>query len=181
MTAGRAALIRLIDQCQKALLEPGISALEIHKLMYFMQESGEPLRLSYAKGPHGPFAENLKVVLELLEGHYTIGHSDGGDSPTKEIDLLPSAREAAEKFLLKQDATFTHFERVAALIDGYESALGLELLASVHWAVTKEEAKGSKAAYEAISAWGTHKQKFSERQIELSYNTLVQNEWLSEP
>jgi O-acetyl-ADP-ribose deacetylase (regulator of RNase III) len=180
MTAGRAALIRLIDQCQKELLEPGISALEIHKLMYFMQESGEPLRLSYAKGPYGPFAENLKIVLELLEGHYTIGHCDGGDSPTKEIDLLPGAREEAEKFLVKQDATLARFKRVSDLIEGYESAFGLELLASVHWAVTKEDAKGSKAAYEAISSWDTHKQKFSERQIELSYNTLVQNEWLSD-
>ena len=38
MTPGRAALIVLIRQCLSGLLDPFISLLEIHKLMYFLSQ-----------------------------------------------------------------------------------------------------------------------------------------------
>jgi len=63
MTVGRAALLGLMDRYLKAVMDPFISLLEIHKLMYFMQESGENLRLNYAKALYGPYAENLRHVL----------------------------------------------------------------------------------------------------------------------
>ncbi|MDE0199733.1 MAG: hypothetical protein OXK78_16125 [Caldilineaceae bacterium] len=49
MTAGRAALAGLMDRYTRALLDPFVTLLEAHKLLYFMQESGEPLRLRYRK------------------------------------------------------------------------------------------------------------------------------------
>jgi hypothetical protein len=36
---------------------------EVHKLMYFMHEAGEPLRLRYLQAPSGPYAENLSHLL----------------------------------------------------------------------------------------------------------------------
>lgn len=42
----------------------------IHKLMYFVQEAGEPLRLRYTKALYGPYAENLRQVLAHVEGHF---------------------------------------------------------------------------------------------------------------
>lgn len=35
---------------------------EIQKLMYYLQEAGQPLRPGIAKGRYGPYAENLKPV-----------------------------------------------------------------------------------------------------------------------
>ena len=49
MTAGRAALAGLMDRYTRALLDPFVTLLEVHKLLYFMQASGEPLRLRYRK------------------------------------------------------------------------------------------------------------------------------------
>lgn len=45
MTPGRAALVELMDRYLKGLLDPFVTLLEVHKLMYFMQEAGENLRL----------------------------------------------------------------------------------------------------------------------------------------
>ena len=45
MTLGRAALIALVDRYLKGLLDPFVSLLEVHKLMYFLQEAGLELRL----------------------------------------------------------------------------------------------------------------------------------------
>ena len=47
MTVGQAALIALMDRYLKALLDPFVSLLEIHKLMYFLQETGQELKLQY--------------------------------------------------------------------------------------------------------------------------------------
>jgi O-acetyl-ADP-ribose deacetylase (regulator of RNase III) len=47
MTAGRAALVELMHRYLAGLLDPFVTLLEVHKLMYFLQEAGEPLRLRY--------------------------------------------------------------------------------------------------------------------------------------
>ncbi|MCL6540932.1 MAG: macro domain-containing protein [Roseiflexus sp.] len=50
MTPGRAAMVVLMERYLVGLLDPFISLLEVHKLMYFLQEAGEPLRLRFTKG-----------------------------------------------------------------------------------------------------------------------------------
>lgn len=69
--------------------------LEVHKLMYFMQEAGEPLRLKYQKAAYGPYSENLRHVLHAIEGHLVSGYADGGDAPNKQLKLVPGAIEDA--------------------------------------------------------------------------------------
>jgi len=83
MTPGRAALVELVNRYLNGLLDPFVTLLEVHKLMYFMQEAGEPLRLKYRKAIYGPYAENLRHVLKEIEGHFVCGYADGGDKPDK--------------------------------------------------------------------------------------------------
>jgi len=66
------------------LLDPSVTLLEVHKLLYFMQYAGEPLRLEYKKATYGPYAQNLRHVLNAIEGHLIIDYADGGDAPNKE-------------------------------------------------------------------------------------------------
>ena len=42
-----------------------MTLLEIHKLMYFMDVAGEPLKLEFKKGYYGPYSEKLRHVLRL--------------------------------------------------------------------------------------------------------------------
>ncbi len=72
-------------------MDPFVTLLEVHKLMYFMQEAGEPLRLEYAQAPYGPYAENLRHVLHAVEGHLIAGYADGGDAPDKQLSSVPGA------------------------------------------------------------------------------------------
>src|SRR4051794_35950799 len=59
MTPGRAALVGLMRRYLTAMMDTSITLLEIHKLMYFLEAAGQPLKLTYAKGYYGPYAENL--------------------------------------------------------------------------------------------------------------------------
>ena len=100
MTAGRAALVELMNRYLHGLLDPMVTLMEIHKLMYFMQEAGEPLQLKYNKAIYGPYAENLRHVLHAIEGYFVSGYADGGDEPHKQLRLVPGAVREAADFLV---------------------------------------------------------------------------------
>ena len=178
MTAGRAALVYLIDLYLRALLDPFVTLLEAHKLLYFMQEAGEPLRLKYQKALYGPYAENLRHVLHAIEGHYISGYADGGDSPSKAIELVPGATEDAAAFLKDQPETSLRFARVADLVEGFESSFGLELLSTVHWVVKDNPTASIEEVIEDIYAWDRRKQQFTKRQIEIAFNVLRTKGWI---
>ena len=178
MTAGRAALIGLMDRYLQGLMDPFISLIEVHKLMYFMQESGEELRLKYKKAQFGPYADNLRHVLNTIEGHFISGYEDGGDAPTKQLKLIPKAVEDAKNYLTNKENTNENFVKVAKLVDGFETPFGLELLSTVHWVVKNENASNLEEVISKIYNWNERKKQFSRKQIQIALDTLVKNDWL---
>ncbi len=153
MTAGRAALIELMSRYLAGLLDPFITLLEVHKLMYLMQEAGEPLRLKYQKAIYGPYAENLRHVLHAIEGHLISGYADGGDAPDKQRKLVPGAVKDATNFLQQHPDTRTRLDKVAELVEGFESPFGLELLSTVHWVVKHESVNSIDEVVNHAYAW----------------------------
>lgn len=179
MTAGRAVLIELVQRYLKGLLDPMISLLEVHKLLYFMQEAGEPLRLKYEKAHYGPYAQNLRHVLNAIEGHFISGYADGGDAPEKELQLVPGAIEDAQVFLIQHPDTRTRFEKVSQLVEGFESPRGLELLATVHWLSKHEQVQGTEELVEKVHSWNARKQVFTVRQIAIAQQVLTSQNWIT--
>lgn len=153
VTPGRAALVGAVDRyTRQAFTEP--SLIETQKLMYFLQVIGEPLNLKFAPSYYGPYADNLRKVLSEIEGHYLIGFGDGS---AKALDGAPLAVksevvEEVEDLLDKHPDTKMRLNRVLNLAEGYETAYGMELLATVHWVAasapkgTTDEAIASKVA-----------------------------------
>lgn len=182
MTAGRAALVELMHRYIRGLLDPTISLLEVHKLMYFLQEAGESLRLSYVKANYGPYAENLRHVLNAIEGHLVVGYADGGDAPDKPLSLVPRAVEDAAAFLQQHPDTRARFDRVAQLVEGFETPFGLELLATVHWVAQREaRSPNPQDVAEQVYAWNERKRQFTHRQIGVALKVLAHQGWLAAP
>lgn len=180
MTPGRAALVELMHRYLGGLLDPFVTLLEVHKLMYFMQEAGEPLRLKYQKTSYGPYAENLRHVLNAIEGHLVSGYADGGDAPDKPLQLVPGAINDAAAFLEENVETRKRFEQVTELVEGFESAFGLELLATVHWVMKHEGINSIEDIVKHTYAWSARKQRFTRRQITLAVGVLSQKNWVGE-
>ena len=180
MTAGRAALVGLLDRYLLGLLDPFVTLLEAHKLMYFMQAAGEPLKLRFTKGHYGPYAENLRHVLNAIEGHLVSGYADGSDEPDRQLLLVPGALEEARAFLENRAATRARLARVSDLVDGFESPFGLELLSTVHW-VANEAARPQdpEEITRQTYAWNERKKRFSRRQIDLAFSVLAENGWIT--
>jgi O-acetyl-ADP-ribose deacetylase (regulator of RNase III) len=178
MTAGRAALIELMQHYLDGLLDPFVTLLEVHKLMYFMQEAGESLQLKYVKAPYGPYAENLRHVLHAIEGHLISGYADGGDAPDKPLTLVPGAVEEAKNFLDRHEISRARIERVTRLVEGFESPRGLELLGTVHWVMSKEGAKSHDSVAHRVFGWSARKQRLSLRQLAIAERRLKAQGWL---
>ena len=181
MTPARAVLVSLMRRYLAGGLDPFVTLLEVHKLMYFMQESGEPLRLNFSEGDYGPYAENLRHLLRSVEGHLIYGYKDGGDDPYKELNITPGALKDAEAFLDGLPDVKRRLGRVADLVDGFETPFGLELLSTVHWVAVSYPSAGEDEIIERIYGWNRRKRQFSERQIGIALRTLADKGWLKAP
>jgi O-acetyl-ADP-ribose deacetylase (regulator of RNase III) len=174
MTPARALFLKLTEQ----YLVPAyrLTLLEIHKLAYFLQEAGEKLRLNFGKGHYGPYASNLNKVLERIEGHFIRGYGDS-QKPDVAIELLPQAVQEADQFLTEHQASKKRLERVAELIEGFETPYGMELISSVHWVVTREGAKTPDEAIAATYAWNERKRMFKPDHLRKAWDVLQQKGW----
>jgi len=179
MTEGRAALVELINRYLKGMLSPFISLLEVHKLVYFMQEAGEPLRLKFEKAHYGPYAQNLRHVLNVVEGHFINGYEDGGDAPDKQIKLVPGAVVDASKFLEDKDSTNNNFKQVSDLVNGFETPFGLELLSTVHWVMKQNSTIDIEQIISDVYSWNEGKKQFSKKQIQIARDILIKKEWIT--
>ena len=137
------------------------------------------MRLRYNKAIYGPYAENLRHVLNAVEGYFISGYGDGGDAPEKLLELVPGAVEDATKVLRRSHKTRERFDRVTELVDGFESAFGLELLSTVHW-ILEHDSPASRNDLVALTyAWNDRKRRFSPRQIGLAADVLTDKGWTS--
>ncbi len=181
MTAGRAVLVELMNRYLAGLLDPFVTLLEVHKLMYFMQVAGEPLRLKYKQAPYGPYAENLRHVLKDIEGHLVSGYADGGDTPDKQLKLVPGAVKDATNFLQQHADTRARLDKVARLVEGFESPFGLELLSTVHWVLKHASVHSLDDVVNHTYAWNDRKRQFTPRQIGLAVDVLTKHGWVKMP
>lgn len=180
MTRGRAALVDVIDRfTQQAMMAPGL--IESQKLMYFLQEAGEPLKLRFSANRYGPYADNLRQVLSLVEGHFLSGYGDGSATVAKAepLTVLDGAAGEAGEVLRGADETRDRIDRVLALASGFESAYGLELLATVHWLATRDAAASDDSLIDQVWHWSPRKARmFTAEHVRIALEALREHQWL---
>lgn len=182
MTPGRAALLRMMRAYRDTTAEAP-SLIEIQKLMYFLQQQGQPLKLRYERGRYGPYADNLRHVLAQLEGHYISGFGDGSATvrEAEPLELINDGGNAASELLANDSELSTRVEHVMDLASGWESPYGLELLASVLWVAENDPTvRDSITATTSVREWSARKERlFTERHVRLAWEHLDERGWLS--
>ena len=161
LTSNRASLLKLVDE-YLSLGNFTLGKLEIQKLLYFLQASGQPLTLRFIKHHFGPYDQAVEHVLDDLDQHYIIGFGDR--SSRSRIRLKMGALEEAEATLSSDEETQERLRKVLQLIEGFETSYGIELLATVHWIITQEAAQDDDAIFEAVQKWNDRKQKLFEKE-----------------
>ena len=178
MTAGRAAILKVLDTYRA--LEYGLSRIEVQKLAYFLQEAGEELKLSFVKHQYGPYSEELRHALNSMEGHFIRGLGDG--VVEAEIEPVEDALAEAEEFVKANGhaALERHVERVAQLIEGFQSPYGMELLATVHWVATREAGVHTfDQVLGAVKSWNERKASImQDAHLRAAWTRLSEQRWL---
>lgn len=90
---------------------------------------------------------------------------------------MPGAVDEATAFLAQHHETRSRFDRVAALVEGFESPAGLELLATVHWVMTHEAPLSLDDVVARTHAWHPRKRKFTARQVGIAVDVLSRQAW----
>lgn len=175
LTKPRALILAMAEKYH--VLGFDISHLEIQKLAYFLQELGQPdLNLRYSKGAYGPYATNLKHLLAHLEGYYFKGQIRFHDmKPTDALQLVEGTLPEVHDFLEKnlKQAENERLTQVSNLIEGFESPLGLELLATTHWAMKDLKTSSLDNIYSYIQNWSDRKQRLmSKQQVEIALSRI---------
>jgi O-acetyl-ADP-ribose deacetylase (regulator of RNase III) len=180
MTETRAILVILMDRYLKGLLDPFVTLLEVQKLMYFMQEAGQQLKLKYSAGKYGPYANNLRFELNRMEGHFISGFGDGAENPDKPLELMPGAIDEAYDVLARKDESNKRMDRVTKLIDGFEDSYGMELLSTVHWVMLQNPNARERAdvAIRDVQAWNTRKRMLMKPDhLQKAWERLAREDW----
>lgn len=145
LTIPRALIAEMVRRY--SVLGIGCSNLEVQKLAWFLQRAilraglSDPLKLSFSANRYGPYADQLRHLLDGLDGSYLHCEKRLADAgPLDAIWFEESQREKVATYLDSPEAASYRpaMEEAAGTIDGFESPLGMELLATVDWLLAHE-------------------------------------------
>jgi len=191
LTSARALVAELVRRY--LILGIECSNLEVQKLAWFLQRSirrlglEDPLRLRYKADRYGPYADNLRHLLDGLDGSYLHCERRLADAgPADAIWFEDDKREQVAAFLAAPESArfLPALEETTRIIDGFESPLGMELLATVDWLLaenrtepTVETLKNALASWPGPSGAGQRKLRlFDDRMLALALGRLTPQE-----
>lgn len=140
LTPARALVAELVRRYSVLGLE--CTNLEVQKLAWFLQRAtrtlglADALNLKFGANKYGPYSDQLRHLLHELDGSYLHCDKRMADAgPFEPIWFEDSKRHAVAEYLEHEPALafVPALDRTTAIIDGFESPLGMELLATVDW------------------------------------------------
>jgi len=178
LTAPRASVAELIRRYSVLGIE--CSLLEVQKLGYFVERFNRKLALpdfdfDFAANKYGPYSDKLKHMLNGLDGSYL--HCDkrlADAGPFEPIRFDEGKRDRISLFMKTEGRDhLPAVEATSALIDGFESPLGMELLATVDWLVFELGADPTvPAILENLQSWPGG-QESADRKLRLFEERIV--------
>ena len=162
--------------------------LEVQKLAYFLDRYIDQMQLQsmnfdFKANKFGPYSDKLKHMLNGLDGSYL--HcakrlSDAG--PFEPIYFVDAKKDKVAAYLSSPEVKIYRpaLDATTELIDGFESPLGMELLATVDWLVARqgvradvEDIKASLKDWAGGRAAGNRKLRlFDDRIVEIAIDSL---------
>lgn len=187
LTPARALIAELVRRYWILGIE--CSLLEIQKLAWFLERSIEtlnlknPLNLAFKADRYGPYADPLRHLLNSLDGSYLNCDKRINDAgPFEVIRFNDAKKDKIAAYLRTGEAKEfqSALELADTIIDGFQSPLGMELLATVDWLIQKEGAEPSiDGIKKGLCEWPAGKEAidrklklFDDRLIELALGRL---------
>ena len=148
LTPARALIAEMVRRYWVLGIE--CTLLETQKLAWFLERTikrmglKDPLDLRFRANRYGPYAQRLTHLLNGLDGSYL--HCDKRLADAEPFDTVwfeDSKRDQLDLYLRTSEAKqyLPALKATDELIDGFQSPLGLEALATVDWLISRENAE----------------------------------------
>ncbi|MBL7818658.1 MAG: macro domain-containing protein [Saprospiraceae bacterium] len=146
-----------------------------NKLAYFLQRVGEPMRLTFKKASYGPYSPQVAHVLYQLNGVYLKGLEQFEAKPFEPLFLNYTAYDQIKKHVEQSLTTEQrqHLTSLSHLIQGFESFLALEVLATVDFLKKENPNLDKEGIAKAIAEWSPRKkQQMTDDLISIAWKRL---------
>ncbi len=184
LTPARGLIADLVRQY--SILGIECTLLEIQKLGYFLERKIALLQMpslgfDFTPNRYGPYSDKLKHMLNALDGSYLHCDKRLGDAGPEDIIRFDYSKHDKVSAYLKSEAKAYEkaLSSTSALIDGFESPYGMELLSTVDWLINNGTPPNASDVKLALKNWpagkaaATRKLKlFDERVINVALHTL---------
>jgi O-acetyl-ADP-ribose deacetylase (regulator of RNase III) len=177
LTPARAMLLYALFKYER--LGEIASVFAANKLAYFLQKSGEPLRLQFVPYLYGPYAQAVEKVLYALNGKYLYGMEQMKARPFEPLKLNYERYSEIEIYI-KTNLSSEQKQRLEDLfrvIEGFETTLSLEILASTHYLKSQQPGITQNELFEMIQKWNERKKSLiTEEYINIAIDHLNEYE-----
>lgn len=148
-----------------------------NKIAYFLQRLGEPsfMKLKFVAYTYGPYSVQVDHLLHTLNGKYIRGLEQMTVKPFEEISLVYDNAKEVSDYVRKSldDVQRQKLVSLIKLIDGFQSALALEVLASVDYIRKENPGIDKEDTICKVKSWNKRKNNlFSEKMISVAYDHL---------
>lgn len=173
LTPARAMLLYLMFQYES--VGDQSSLFVANKLAYFLQRTGENLKLNFEAHHYGPYTVQLNHVLMYLNGVYLNGMEQNTQGPFDPLELNYEKWGEIKDYVdtrlsIEQKARLSSVTRI---IKTYESAYALELLASVDFVLNSGPVRDSEDLVSKLKSWNRRKNElFAREDIEIAQKHL---------
>jgi len=172
LTPARVLIVEMVRRY--GILGFECSILEIQKLAWFLQRVIErehlenPLNLTFKADRYGPYADNLRHLLDSLDGSYLHCDKRLADASPADIIRFDDDMDLVIQEYLASDESEKYaiaIDRTDQLIDGFQSPLGMEALATIDWLISQENAPATlQGISDGLRRWPGGKQSAERKQ-----------------
>lgn len=148
-----------------------------NKLAYFLQRLGEKSfnKLKFDASHYGPYSVMVEHMLFNLNGKYIKGLEQMNVKAFEPLELQYDTITEISDYIRKElsPEQRSKIKNLVKLIDGYQSALSLEILATVDFVRKTKPAATEEEITKVIHTWSDRKRElFQERYITIALNHL---------
>jgi len=175
LTPARAMLLYAMFYYES--LGENASLFVANKLAYFLQRLGESSfnKLKFEASHYGPYSIQVEHLLHHLNGKYLKGLEQMNAKAFEPLELQYDKMKEVSDYVQKElsPEQRTKLSKLVKLVDGFQSALSLEILASVDFVRKDKPGMAQEEIVKILHDWSDRKRNFfQEKYIQIASKHL---------
>lgn len=153
-----------------------VSEFSSEKICYFLQRFGAKkyFKLTYEPNFYGPYSGKVRFVLNILNGSYIMGFSDMNKKPFEPLTIVADGYDSVKNHIQDKQELLAIAKKTMDFLNGFYSDFALELLSSVDYITSKNQAFEKNVISRELEKWSNRKRSMfsNSKYIDISIRHL---------